>query len=266
MCKNFTHLDRLLESQNLCFSLNDRSILHNVSIKLFKGQFTTLIGPNGAGKSTLLRLLSGYLRPQTGRCLFNGKDIQQYDAHTLAKQRAVMRQHSQLNFPFSVEEVIKMGGYHRRKQEIAAHWQTIIKATDCTSLLNKAYRQLSGGEQQRVQLARALLQIWSEDMSGKLLFLDEPTSAFDLYHQQHCLRLMATLCQERGLSVCCVLHDLNLAALYSQQIVLLADQQVQEQGMVSEVLTEPNIQGWYKADLHLVAHQTVNRPQVQLQQ
>ncbi|MDO9735451.1 hemin ABC transporter ATP-binding subunit, partial [Glaesserella parasuis] len=98
----------------------------------------------------------------------------------------------------------------------------------------KAYRQLSGGEQQRTQLARALLQLWSEDMRGKLLFLDEPTSAFDLYHQQHCLRLLKNLCQKKGLTVCCILHDLNLAALYGDQLILLAEQHIQACGSATE--------------------------------
>ncbi|EEF16008.1 hemin import ATP-binding protein, partial [Actinobacillus minor 202] len=153
--------------------------------------------------------------------------------------------------------------YHRRKQEVEQWLETVIEITDCQSLRHKAYRQLSGGEQQRTQLARALLQLWAEEMHGKLLFLDEPTSAFDLYHQQQCLRLMKQLCMEKGLTVFCILHDLNLASLYGDHILLLADKQIQAQGKPQYVLTEALIKKWYKADIKTLPHYATQTPQFQ---
>ncbi|MGX2951246.1 heme ABC transporter ATP-binding protein [Ursidibacter sp. B-7004-1] len=261
-CKFSPKSDRLFFAENIGFEIQDKTLLQNINLELKQGTITMLIGPNGAGKSTLMRLLSGYLTTNTGQCVFQQKNLNDYAPMELAQQRAVMRQHSQLNFPFSVEEVIRMGGYHRRAKEVEQYLPEVIAKTDCQTLLNKAYRQLSGGEQQRTQLARALLQLWQEDMSGKLLFLDEPTSAFDLHHQQQCLRLMRELCDQKGLTVCCILHDLNLASLYGDHIVLLAEQQIQAQGSPEEILTEKAIQQWYKADIAIHPHYATNKPQV----
>ncbi|WP_373779048.1 heme ABC transporter ATP-binding protein [Glaesserella sp.] len=263
ICKKLAESDRLLHVKNLSYRLQQQTILHDLNFVIPQSKLSVLIGPNGAGKSTLLRILSGYLTAEQGQCEFHQKPIQHYSATELAHQRAVMRQHSQLNFPFSVEDVIRMGGYHRRKQEIEQWLETVITITDCQSLRQKAYRQLSGGEQQRTQLARALLQLWSADMQGKLLFLDEPTSAFDLYHQQHCLRLMKQLCDEKGLTVFCILHDLNLASLYGDHILLLAEKQIQAQGSPYAVLTETQIQRWYKAEIKTLPHYATQTPQFQ---
>lgn len=253
----------LLQAQKLCLSLNGRKLLDEVSLSLPEGKITVLLGPNGAGKSTLMRMLSGYLPAESGECLLQNKPLSAYSHRELAKQRAVMRQHSLLNFPFLVEEVIQMGGYHRRKAEVAAIIDQVIELTDCQNLRHKPYRALSGGEQQRVQLARALLQLWDNNMHGKLLFLDEPTSAFDLYHQQHCLRLMTKLAHEHGLTVCCILHDLNLSALYGDQLILLADGKIQCQGQPNEVLTQETIHKWYGAEVVTLPHHASNVPQVQ---
>lgn len=252
----------LLIAQQLGFQIQGKTILNPLNLSLPEGKITMLIGPNGAGKSTLMRILSGYLPPSSGECLFNGKILSEYTPAELAKYRAVMRQHSQLNFPFSVEEVIRMGGYHRKRNDVETYLPTILAVTDCQRLKHKPYRQLSGGEQQRTQLARALLQLWDSSMKGKLLFLDEPTSALDLYHQQQCLRLMRQLCEEKGLTVCCVLHDLNLASLYGDHIVLLADQALQAQGKPEDIICESLIQKWYQADIQVHHHPINQAPQV----
>ncbi|MDG6345250.1 heme ABC transporter ATP-binding protein [Glaesserella parasuis] len=256
--------DRLLIADRLTLTLNQRLLLDNISLVLPQGKMTVLIGPNGVGKSTLLRLLSGYLSAKSGEVRLHNKGIDQFSLAELAQHRAVMRQHSLLNFPFSVEEVIRMGGYHRSQTEVDQHLEEVIMVTECTALRNKAYRQLSGGEQQRTQLARALLQLWSEDMRGKLLFLDEPTSTFDLYHQQHCLRLLKQLCQKKGLTVCCILHDLNLASLYGDQLILLAEQHIQACGSAAEVIQKEIIQKWYKAEVAVFPHFATQAPQIQL--
>ncbi|MCK3655634.1 heme ABC transporter ATP-binding protein [Pasteurellaceae bacterium Macca] len=257
--------DRLLVAENLTFSAGSKPILQDISLSLKCGELTVLIGPNGAGKSTLMRMLSGYLAPTSGRIYFKNQPLARFAVNELAEQRAVMRQHSQLNFAFSVADVIRMGGYHRRQADVEKWLPAVIHATGCEPLLNKPYMRLSGGEQQRCQLARALIQLWDENMNGKVLFLDEPTSAFDLYYQQHCLRLMQNLCQEKGLSVCCILHDLNLASLYSDQTILLAEHRLQAQGTPQQVLTKAHIQQWYHADIEMVSHHTESRPQLQFQ-
>lgn len=263
ICKNLSKTDRLLEARTLSFSVAHHKLIDNVSLSLPQGALTVIIGPNGAGKSTLLRLLSGYSPAQSGQCLLHQQPLTAFSATQLAQIRAVMRQHSQLNFPYLAEEIIKMGGYPRNNAEIASYFQQIVTLTDCAELCHKYYHQLSGGEQQRIQLARALLQLWADDMSGKLLFLDEPTSALDLYHQQRCLRLLTTLCSQRGLTVCAILHDLNLASLYADQILLLANGKIVAQGSPQQVITQQLIQQWYQADINLLSHSQTAKPQIE---
>lgn len=253
----------LLHTEQLCYHVGNTALLQDISLALPRGELSVLIGPNGAGKSTLLRLLCGYLQPSSGNCWLNGKLLSQFTPADLAHLRAVMRQHSRLNFPFRAEEIVRMGGSQRRRAEVEQYLEPILTQTECQSLRHKPYHQLSGGEQQRIQLARALLQLWSENMCGKLLFLDEPTSAFDLHHQQQSLRLLRQLCQQYQLTVCCVLHDLNLAALYADHIILLAENRIQAQGCPKQVLNKTLIQRWYQAEIEMVAHHALDLPQLQ---
>lgn len=202
-----------LTARELRYSLGTRRLINDVSLSLAGGEMVAIIGPNGAGKSTLLRLLTGYLTPDCGECRLLGRPLEHWAPQQLAKVRAVMRQYSDLAFPFSVEEVVSMGRAPHGKRDEHQAIQQVMAQTDCLALAQRDYRQLSGGEQQRVQLARVLAQLWQPQPSPAWLFLDEPTSALDLYHQQHTLRLLRSLTRQQPLGVCCVLHDLNLAAL-----------------------------------------------------
>ncbi|WP_150538999.1 heme ABC transporter ATP-binding protein [Actinobacillus vicugnae] len=264
-CKKIAKVDRITEvlsAKQLGYRIAERTILQAVDLSLKSAEISVLIGENGVGKSTLLRLLAGYLPVAEGEIWLNQQNLAKFRPLALANQRAVMQQHSQINFPFLAEEVIKMGVYQRKFSE--PDFAEVVNATECQALLNKQYRSLSGGEQQRIQLARALLQLWHKDMQGKVLFLDEPTSAFDLHHQQQCLRLLRHLCDERGLSVCAILHDLNLAALYADQFFLLAEGKIQVQGSPQAVINQQNIAKWYHSEVEVVPHCVQSVPQVML--
>ncbi|EFX92666.1 hemin importer ATP-binding subunit [Actinobacillus ureae] len=265
ICKKSAEFDRLsevLSAKQLAYQIDGRIILQSVNLSLKAGEISVLIGANGAGKSTLLRLLAGYLPLTKGEIQFNQQNLADFRPLALAHQRAVMQQHSQINFPFLAEEVIRMGSYQRHISETDI--AQVVTATECQSLLNHQYRYLSGGEQQRIQLARALLQLWQPDMRGKILFLDEPTSAFDLHYQQHCLRLLRKLCDERGLTVCAILHDLNLATLYGDRLMLLAEGTIQVQGSPQAVINQANIAKWYRSEVAIVSHCIHSTPQVML--
>ncbi|QLH62641.1 heme ABC transporter ATP-binding protein [Serratia symbiotica] len=255
-----------LTAQHLCYSLGSHWLINDVSLSIASGEMLAIIGPNGAGKSTLLRLLTGYLTPSCGKCWLLDRPLEQWLPQQLAKVRAVMRQYSDLAFPFTVEEVISMGrsphGQRDRQQAI----EQVMAQTDCLELAQRDYRQLSGGEQQRVQLARVLAQLWQPQPSPSWLFLDEPTSALDLYHQQHTLRLLRALTRQQPLGVCCVLHDLNLAALYADRILLLHQGRLVAAGTPQEVLCTGILTRWYQADLGVVHHPEVALPQVYLRQ
>lgn len=244
----------MLTAKNLTFHCGTRCLIDDVSLDIQAGEIAIIIGPNGAGKSTLLRLLTGYQTPSSGKIYLFDKAMTQWSAKQLAKVRTVMLQHSQMTFPFTVKEVVAMGRapYGKLHCEQAIH--ETMQQTDCLKLVNRDYRSLSGGEQQRVQLARVLSQLWQEKPTKKLLFLDEPTSALDLYHQQHTLRLLKQLAGEQQLAVCCVLHDLNLAALYADKVLLLSQGKIVKQGAPAEVLTVENINQWYGVELGIIPH------------
>ncbi|MDF7669746.1 ATP-binding cassette domain-containing protein [Orbaceae bacterium ESL0721] len=121
----------MIKTENLCYDLGSRALIKSVNLQLKSGQLTVLIGPNGAGKTTLLRLLTGFLKPSAGHCMLNGRDIAQWSPLALAKVRAVMQQHHQLNFPFTVREVVAMGGSPHRQQD---HLDQIMQQTECDNL------------------------------------------------------------------------------------------------------------------------------------
>lgn len=256
----------LLTAQQLRYNLGDRRLITDVSLSIASGEMVAIIGPNGAGKSTLLRLLTGYLAADGGECRLQGKPLAQWQPQQLAKVRAVMRQHSELAFPFTVEEVVAMGRSPHSGRDDKQAIQQVMEQTDCAALAQRDYRQLSGGEQQRVQLARVLVQLWQPQPVPSWLFLDEPTSALDLYHQQHTLRLLRSLTRQQPLAVCCVLHDLNLAALYADRILLLHQGRLVAAGTPQQVLQADILTRWYQADLGVIAHPETALPQVFLRQ
>ncbi|MCT2387286.1 heme ABC transporter ATP-binding protein [Erwinia pyrifoliae] len=254
----------VLTACQLGYRRGHRRLTDDVSLSLHPGELVSLIGPNGAGKSTLLRLLSGFLTPQRGHCLLNNQPLAQWSPGQLAQLRAVMRQQSSMAFSLSVADVVAMGRAPWPQQAVKPVVEQVMALTGCDELANRDYLQLSGGEQQRVQLARALAQLWRQDGPCGWLFLDEPTSALDLYHQQHLLRLLSQLTQQYPVSVCGVLHDLNLAALWSDRVMLLADGRLVAQGKPYQVINEAMITRWYQAEVLVHPHLSERVPQVAL--
>ncbi|MEA9395832.1 heme ABC transporter ATP-binding protein [Lelliottia amnigena] len=249
-------------AQALTYRIADKTVLHDVSLSLNPGEMVALIGPNGAGKSTLLRLLTGYLPPTSGSCKLAGKPLGKWSMQRLSRHRAVMRQQTQLEFDWPVEAVIGMGRSPWTSQPEATVIAQVMQITGCTPLAGRKYAALSGGEQQRVQLARALAQLWCDGAPRGWLFLDEPTSALDLYHQQHVLRLLKSLTAKGNLHVCVVLHDLNLAALWADRIVLMHEGKIVSQGAPDSVLQADDLARWYGAQVHVGLHPTSATPQV----
>ena len=149
-------------AENLTFTRSGRTLTDNVSLSLSQGELVTLIGPNGAGKSTLLRLLTGYLKPDSGGCSLAGKALDEWHPQTLSRYRAVMRQQTLLGFDWPVEAVIAMGRAPWTQQQEPRLIAQVMEMTGCTPLAGRQYAALSGGEQQRVQLARALAQLWCD--------------------------------------------------------------------------------------------------------
>lgn len=255
-------MDNALCAANLSLQKGERLLIDDVSLSLPPGELLALIGPNGAGKSTLLRLLSGYLTPDSGECRLGGRPLDRWPARELSRRRAVMLQQTRLEFDWPVTAIITMGRApwgSRQETEIVRH---VIALTGCEALANRRYTTLSGGEQQRVQLARSLAQLWQHDGPGGWLFLDEPTSALDLYHQQQLLRLLKSLTRNHPLHVCVVLHDLNLAALWSDKVLLMHNGKLVARGSPAQVIRAPVIHRWYGADVRVAMDPENGNPQV----
>ncbi len=248
----------LLTARNISFTCGKRYLIRDISLTLNCGEMTAIIGPNGAGKSTLLRLLSGYHTADTGQITLRNKPLQAWSADALAHIRAVMTQHTQISVPYPVKDIITLGCLSQKPHIL----QNVIKLTACEPLLTRRWHTLSGGEQQRVHLARALMQLGDTSHRACLLFLDEPTAALDLHHQQSLLRMLKQQTTNSPLAVCCILHDLNLASLYADRIILLHNGTIAAQGKPEVVLNTPLLTAVYKAALVTDRHPVTGKPRV----
>lgn len=218
-------------------------LLQPLSLDFPGGAVHAILGPNGAGKSTLLRLLSGEWACSGGRVELQGRSLPDWPLPELARVRAVLPQMHALSFPFSAREVVKLGRLHaQRHTDDEALVDAALQACGVDSLQVRLYTQLSGGERARVQLARALAQIWDADPSAdRYLLLDEPTAHLDLAYQHACLRL-ARQWAAGGVGVIVVLHDPNLALAYADTASLLSGGQLIAHGTARDVVTPEHMQ------------------------
>lgn len=217
------------------------------------GQLLGLIGPNGAGKSTLLSLISGYLKPAQGEIRLLGRPLHAWRPQQLARSRALVTQHVESAFDWPVHAFIRLGQAHAG-EPLAA----IIDALDIGHLLERGVLSLSGGEMQRVTIARAINQLaidplrQDDERPPCLLLLDEPTSALDIGQQQNLMRLLRRLARSPRIAVVCVLHDLNLAAHYCDRLWLLERGQLRASGTPAEVLSAERIAQVFAAQVRVV--------------
>jgi len=232
----------MLVADSLTFKIGQRQIVKDISFSIRPGELLIILGANGAGKSTLFRLLSGERSPATGSVKLNEKVITEYTAAQLALKRAVLNQQNIVNMAFTVLEIVMMGRYPHyrnapsiRDNEIGVE---VMELTGIAAFAERSYLSLSGGEQQRVQLARVLAQIW--DVPNALLLMDEPVASLDLQYQQQTLAI-AKMLTKRGFMVISILHDINLAGQYADRIIMLKNGRKWYDGTVAEVLSAKNI-------------------------
>lgn len=225
-------------------------LLNNVNCEINAGEITCVIGPNGAGKSTLLKAIAGDWQ-------FQGEiEMPRFvkDEKIKARQIAMLSQFSLLNFPFRVHEVVGLAriphqtGYQRDQQII----DEALQLMDISSLKHRLYTELSGGEKQRVQLARVFAQIWEPiENQPRLLLLDEPTTALDLGHQQDLIKAIRHFAK-RGVAVLMVLHDINLAVRYADRLLALLGGEQIAFGSTSQVITVENIKRLFNIDVDII--------------
>ena len=240
-----------IELKNIDCSINDTPILHNISMRAESGM-TGIIGPNGAGKTTLLRIISGYLKPQKGTVLLDGKELREYDVKSLACKMALVPQSYAMEYDFTVLETVLMGRNPHKKmfesdsaEDIALARESIAKA-GIAHLEERSVLGLSGGEWQRMIIARALTQ------QSNILLLDEPVSSLDIKHQVGILKLVRDMTVSSGLLCLSVLHDLNLAWHYCDSIVLMKDGRVVGAGPPREIMTREALEEVYDTRIRMI--------------
>jgi iron complex transport system ATP-binding protein len=244
------------EVRHLRVRIGRAVLLEGVDAKIRAGRLTVLVGPNGAGKSTLLKTLSGDLVPDAGEVSFAGMPLRAWDSGALARRRAILPQAVEMNFPFTALEVVLLGrsphhGFEARPEDwrIADEALAWVGATD---LANRPFPVLSGGEQQRVHLARILAQVAVEPPGeGYGLLLDEPLAALDLGHQWEVMRLLRSLA-EQGAAVGLVVHDLNIALRWADEVILLDEGRCVAQGPPEETLTPQTVSRIWKLPMRQV--------------
>jgi iron complex transport system ATP-binding protein len=245
-----TMTDTAVTTRGLGYSVGPARLLHDIDLTAARGEVLTVVGQNGAGKSTLLRLLSGEISATAGEVLIDGRNISDYSAPELALKRAVLPQQTVLQFAFKARDVVLMG----RSPHLRGTWASLddeeiaercMYQTETDRFAPRVYTSLSGGEQSRVNLARVLTQ------EAPILLLDEPTASLDMRHQELIMRTARQLAAE-GACVLAVLHDLNLAAAYSDRIAVLKDGGLVTVGEPDDVLDSELLSDAFDCDLYVM--------------
>lgn len=253
-----------LRAENLTIRYAGDPVLSGFSLHVQPGEFVGVVGPNGSGKSTLLRAISRVMKPEVGRVLLGADDLYRLSPRSVAQVMAVVGQETHVGFDFTVAEMVGMGRiphqrpFHSDPAADEQATQRAMAATDVSRFAGVPVTAISGGERQRVMLARGLAQ------EPAVLLLDEPTAHLDIGHQVALLDLVAGLNVQQGLTVVAVLHDLNLAAQYCQRLVLLDQGQIVAEGAPAEVLTTAHIEQVYGTSVCVLPHPDTGCPQILL--
>lgn len=248
--------------KNVTLKFQQRTLIDIPELSFKTGAFTALIGPNGAGKTTLLNLIAGDITPTSGEIALTGKNLAQYSIDELAIKRTVLPQTEHIPFALKARAILLMG---IMPHNIASNHPKVIellnelsKTLELDEIIDHPYQRLSGGEQHRIQIARVLMQtLFSENgsphLTEKVMLLDEPFNHLDLYHQQQLLRYFKQLTQQ-GLTIICVMHDLNHALQIADEVVLLKRGKLQGQHTPKELWQSQKLQEVFKVDFITLTH------------
>jgi len=256
----------MLKTENISFSVGKKQILKNVSASFLPGEFNMILGPNGSGKSSFLKIFSGEINKFQGTVLYDDKKIKELRKEELAKKRAVMSQQADLGFPLLVEEVVMMGRYphftfNPNKKDITI-CNEVIERMNLTEFTKRNYLTLSGGEKQRVQYARVLAQVWEKPTDGyRYLFLDEPLNSLDISYQHEFLRSAVELMKEHTVLIA-VMHDINLAAHYADNLFFLKEGELVVHGRPKDILTENIIEKVFNIKTKVIENPVTGKPLV----
>ena len=254
----------MIEARDVSVAIGGKRIVANVDFVARPGEIAAIVGPNGSGKTTFLKALSGDL-PFTGTVAVNGRDLAAMKPVEAATERAVLPQATTLSFPFTVREVVRLGLVGGRSGVLPGENERLperaLARVDLDGFAGRFYQELSGGEQQRVQLARVLCQVWAPVLDGKprYLYLDEPVSSLDIKHQLIIMNIARDFAR-RGGGVIAILHDLNLTAMYADRIFVMHRGRLAADGSPQEVLSDDLIEKVFDCRLKVGVLPTGNVP------
>lgn len=253
-----------LKLHNVSARISSQISLIDIEVEVAAGSVTVVIGPNGAGKTSLLRAICNDLPLSGGTIKLNDKITSQWDSQSKATLLAILPQRSSLEFPFTVTEVVTMGRIPHSTSS-SQNRDIVTKAlalVDCNHLASRSFVNLSGGEKQRVQLARVAAQVWDAvDAGERCLILDEPTASLDLAHQEMIVRMFEFFTAQ-GVAILVVLHDLNLAAKCANQILVLKDGRSAAIGTPEKVLTEDMLKTVFSISAKVISNPVNGKPMV----
>ncbi len=239
-----------LRLNDVTFSYTSTPILEEITMELAESEILGIVGPNGAGKSTLIRCIDRILKPEQGSILLDGQEVTEMSMIAIAKQIGYVPQSSTGVFPATVFDTVLVGrrphiGWRSSESDEDKVWG-ILKLMDIEDLAMRDWGELSGGQQQKVLIARALAQ------EAGVLLLDEPTSNLDIKHQLEVMEIMTDLVAKRGLSVIMAVHDLNLASRYTDRVIIMKDGKIFDAGSPSKVLTTENVGSVYDVEVDVI--------------
>ncbi|RQW72480.1 ABC transporter ATP-binding protein [Halomonas sp. YLB-10] len=249
-----------LSARGLTAGYRDRAVLDNIDLEVKPAGITAIVGANACGKSTLLRSLSRLLAPLRGQVLLDGHDLHRLPARRLAQRLGLLPQAPLAPEGITVLELVSRGRhphqgmFQRWSREDDDAVSEALEATDTTGLAERVLEELSGGQRQRVWIAMALAQ------RTEVLLLDEPTTYLDIHHQVEVLDLLEDLNRQRGTTIVMVLHELNLAARYADELIAMAAGKVYSSGPASEVMTTTMVREVFGLDSHVFADPVSGRP------
>ncbi|AFR48687.1 heme ABC transporter ATP-binding protein [Gordonia sp. KTR9] len=240
-----------IRAEDVSVVLGEREVVRGVSLDVGPGELVALVGPNGCGKSTLLSALSGTRTPQRGHIEVDGRDVTSTSMRELARHRSLVTQQNRVDTPFTVAQVVAMGRYPWLRTPRAADSPAVIADAmalcELGDIADRPFGQLSGGQQARVSLARALAQ------DTPVMMLDEPTAALDIHHQEQVLDILR-IHRDAGNAVLLVVHDLTLAAAYADRVAVMKDGRLLASGPTSEVMTVDLLSRTYDHPVEVIEH------------
>ena len=245
-----------VETINLTWEIKSKRILDRISLKINEGEILTILGPNGAGKSSFLKLIAGDSIASHGEILFDKVSLSNISTEDRSFMRSVMSQSQEIAYDFSVKEIIEMGWLDRGISDYSKDFEEAVRqiSTECSvkELLSQNFNTLSGGEKRRVHFARTLIQLWRPSGSDdpRYMFLDEPTANLDILHEQKMMRLVQKK-RDEGIGILLILHDLNLAAKYSDKIAIFNDGKLVDVGLPKIVLNEQILSSVYGLEMKI---------------